>query len=276
MNPTFTNVSGLDTLAQDISDVEWTHWADLVNIYGTDETGLRAGPVGQRGRPVRPAGVRRRRDLRRGVRGPQRHGRWLESDRRHGPEGFPFTTTSPTPANFDPWSRRNAIPVDGDVAPRRAGDLLAIERAHTSGMVFQGDIDMPIIDWRHYLEHELDMHNTHQSFAARQRMLDADGDAGNHVVWFTDARPRRLRPDADGVRGPRRVDGEHRREPDSERGGEPARASRGLVLRDRRLAAGRRRGRLGRHPRRWTGGRVHGGVPDLHHLADRGRRADQR
>jgi hypothetical protein len=30
------------------------------------------------------------------------------------------------------------------------------------------------------------MHNSHQSFAARQRMLNADGDAGNQVIWFTD------------------------------------------------------------------------------------------
>ena len=49
-----------------------------------------------------------------------------------------------------------------------------------------GKIDIPIIDWRNYLEDELDMHNSHQSFAARQRMLNADGDAGNQVIWFTD------------------------------------------------------------------------------------------
>ena len=56
-------------------------------------------------------------------------------------------------------------------------------------MVFDGDIDIPIIDWRHYLEDELDMHHSHQSFAARQRLLDHDGDASNQVIWFTDARP---------------------------------------------------------------------------------------
>ncbi len=33
------------------------------------------------------------------------------------------------------------------------------------------------------------MHNSHQSFAERQRMLDRDGDASNQVIWFTDARP---------------------------------------------------------------------------------------
>ena len=35
------------------------------------------------------------------------------------------------------------------------------------------------------------MHNSHQSFAARQRMLNHDGDASNQVIWFTDARPAR-------------------------------------------------------------------------------------
>ena len=38
-------------------------------------------------------------------------------------------------------------------------------------------VDIPLIDWRHYLEDDLDMHNSQQSFAARQRMLNHDGDA---------------------------------------------------------------------------------------------------
>jgi hypothetical protein len=54
--------------------------------------------------------------------------------------------------------------------------------------VFVGNIDIPVIDWRHYLEHELDMHNSHQSFAVRQRMRNFDGDDSNQVIWFTDAR----------------------------------------------------------------------------------------
>src|SRR5690606_41329840 len=74
-------------------------------------------------------------------------------------------------------------------APRRSGGVAAMNAAYTSGLQFQGDIDIPVIDWRHYLEDELDMHHSHQSFATRQRMLDADGDASNQVIWFTDARP---------------------------------------------------------------------------------------
>jgi hypothetical protein len=41
------------------------------------------------------------------------------------------------------------------------------------------------------------MHNSHQSFASRQRMLNFDGDASNQVIWFTDAR---------GVSGSERFD----------------------------------------------------------------------
>ena len=51
--------------------------------------------------------------------------------------------------------------------------------------MFHGDIEIPVIDWRPYLEPWLNMHNAHQSFAARQRLLDHDGDASNQVIWFT-------------------------------------------------------------------------------------------
>ena len=118
-------------------------------------------------------------------------------------------------------------------APRREGDLSAMNAAYNRGLYFDGDIDIPLIDWRHYLEEELDMHNSHQSFASRQRMLDRDGDASNQVIWFTDARPARaVRPDARGLRGDRRVDGEHPREPGAGRGGQQAGARDRPLLHD--------------------------------------------
>ncbi len=108
-------------------------------------------------------------------------------------EGCPFVPAAcANPAQFDPWSSRNMrLSPDGGVtpAPRTTGDRQAIAAAYESGLVFQGDIDLPIIDWRHYLEDQLDMHNSHQSFAARERMLNHDRRAGNQVIWFTDARP---------------------------------------------------------------------------------------
>jgi hypothetical protein len=191
MNPTFTDVDDLDKLAQGADGVEWTHWGDMVNVYGTgpdgfarvpwDNSGVQYGLEALRAGTITPAEFL---DLNAQV------GTWQDSADMV-PEGFPYAGDL-TPENFDPWSRRNMrLSPDGGVtpAPRRTGDRAAQNAVYSTGMQFQGDIDIPIIDWRHYLEDELDMHNTQQSFAARQRMLNADGDAANQVVWFTDARP---------------------------------------------------------------------------------------
>jgi Tannase-like family of unknown function (DUF6351) len=191
LNPTFTNVSDLDKLAQGTAGVEWTHWGDTRNIYGTGDDGFSRVPwdnVGvQYGLQALVEGVitpDEFLDLNAQIGGWKRTSEMV-------PEGFPFGGPL-TPENFDPWSSRNMnLSPDGGVtpAPRTEGDVAAMHAAYTSGMEFQGDIDIPVIDWRHYLEDQLDMHHSHQSFAARQRMLDVDADAGNQVIWFTDARP---------------------------------------------------------------------------------------
>jgi hypothetical protein len=62
--------------------------------------------------------------------------------------------------------------------------VIAMRNAYEQGLYFDGDVDMPILDIRPYLEEKLDMHNSHQSFASRRRMLDHDGDASNQVIWF--------------------------------------------------------------------------------------------
>jgi hypothetical protein len=191
LNPTFTNVSDLDKLAQGTAGVEWTHAGDLVNIYGVGADGFARRPwdnVGvQYGLEAMTAGLitpTEFLELNAGV------GGWKQSAEMVT-EGFPFVGGF-TPESFDPWSSRqmNLSPDGGATpAPRTAGDVDAMRAAYEAGMYFDGDIDIPIIDWRHYLEDDLDMHHSHQSFAARQRMLDHDGDAGNQVIWFTDARP---------------------------------------------------------------------------------------
>lgn len=103
-------------------------------------------------------------------------------------------------AELDIWASGNMnLSPDGVTpAPRRSGDPVAIQNAFNKGLVFSGrnpdtgdEFDLPVIDWRHYLEEELDMHNSHQSFAARQRLINARGDYDNQLVWFTDGRPAR-------------------------------------------------------------------------------------
>jgi hypothetical protein len=168
----------------------WTHWEDLKNIYGV-------GPNGYARQTWDNVGVQYGlQALTDGNITPQefldlnaRVGSWKDPQ-DFVQEGRPFLPVG----DFDPWSSRNMrLSPDGGItpAPRHEGDLAAMRAAYRHGLYFDGDIDIPLIDWRHYLEEELDMHNSHQSFASRRRMLDKDGDASNQVIWFTDARPAR-------------------------------------------------------------------------------------
>jgi Tannase-like family of unknown function (DUF6351) len=175
----------------DQAATEWTHWADLVNIYGEDETGFARSPWSNVGVQY---GLQALRD---GAISPAEFldlnanvGSWKDS-KDMVQEGCPYIAAA-CPSSIDVWSARNQhLSPDGGATPaaRRAGNREAGFAAYRSGMVFRGKIDIPLIDWRNYLEPRLDMHNSHQSFAARQRLLDYDGDASNQIVWFTDSPP---------------------------------------------------------------------------------------
>ena len=173
--------------------VKWTHWDDLRNVYGVDADGYAKVPWDNVGvqyglRALKDGNITPAEFLKLNA----TVGSW-KNTKDMVQEGCPFIPAlCSNPAQFDPWSRRNMrLSPDGGVtpAPRREGNMDAANAAYTSGLVFRGDIDIPVIDWRHYLEHRLDMHNSHQSFASRKRMLNFDGDASNQVIWFTDARP---------------------------------------------------------------------------------------
>ena len=134
--------------------------------------------------------------------------------------------------------------------------------AYREGLYFDGDIDIPIIDWRPYLEERLDMHNSHQSFASRQRMLDHDGRASNQVIWFSGPDDSRIL-EAFGVMDEWLLD---RRPPEA--------TDRCFTNTGTEIARGSRvwDGILNSRP----DGVVHDGVPDPLDLAHRGRRADPR
>jgi Tannase-like family of unknown function (DUF6351) len=182
MNPLF-GTAGAGTERMDpavMAAVHWTHWEDVKNVYGVgpdgyarqtwDNVGVQYGLKALTDGNITPAEFLR---LNATV------GSWKDPGEMV-PEGPPFPGGV---GPFDPWSLRNQR--TGDPAPRREGSIAAMNAAYREGLYFDGDIDIPIIDWRPYLEERLDMHNSHQSFASRQRMLDHDGRASNQVIWFS-------------------------------------------------------------------------------------------
>jgi len=202
LNPHFGTAPGISL--PDQIGTDWTHFEDAVNIYGVAADGFAASTwdnVGvQYGLAALTSGFLNADeflDLNANV------GSW-KNEPDTVQEGCPFIfPLCPNPADLlgldpvpdiwpnllDPWSARNmALSPDGGAtpAPRREADPGAIEAAYEHGHVNVGDVQIPLIDWRNYLEGDLDMHNSHQSFAARQRLLNYDGDASNQVIWFTD------------------------------------------------------------------------------------------
>lgn len=200
LNPNFGTAPGVTPDEQ--ASTQWSHFGDLINIYGTADDGYARRTWDNVGVQY---GLRALTDgnisvddfisLNREVGGWKNEPDMVQ-------EGCPLLealcalvdpTVEPAipgvyPNQIDPWSWRNQTHEPGMTAPapRSTADPGAIEAAFDSGMVNHGDIQIPMIDWRHYLEDELDMHNSHQSFATRQRLLDFDGDASNQVIWFTD------------------------------------------------------------------------------------------
>jgi len=190
LNPKFGTAPGITPEQQ--ARVEWTHFNDVVNVYGRDpvtgfarstwdNVGVQYGLQALVDLRITPEQFL---DLNASV------GGW-KAPQDMVQEGCPYIPTA-CPADIDVWSARNmTVPGPDGVAPRTAGNVDAMRAAYRAGLVFDGRIDIPIIDWRHYLDGELDMHNARQSFASRQRIKERQGNAANQVVWFTDARPAR-------------------------------------------------------------------------------------
>lgn len=197
MNPLYGQARNQEKMQppEIMADVNWTHYDDLRNIYGVDENGNPRTLFDNVGVQY---GLQALKD------GNITAEEFLHLNRYVGgwkkpedmvQEGFPFLGTEEQvlagQIRFDPWSSANMTlsPGSGEPAPRTQGDLLAIQAAYESGMVFDGELTIPVIDWRHYLEEVLDMHNSHQSFSARQRIINRMGNSDSQVIWFTDARP---------------------------------------------------------------------------------------
>jgi hypothetical protein len=187
LNPTFTDPDMIEGLIfygyspQVIAEIHWTHWDDLRNYYGVNADGFAPIPFDNVGVQYGLADlVDGSIDKAEFLRINHCVGSWKEQADYKAfvpSEGNPFDSDN---MNRDPAACRTGTP-----SPRRAGNLWAMQAAYLSGHVFLGHLSMPVIDLRPYLEPQLDMHNVRQSFSARKRLLNGQGDSDNQVIWFT-------------------------------------------------------------------------------------------
>lgn len=164
--------------------VNWTYWDDLEAVYGHDDdgharrtwdnTGVQYGLVALRQHQIT---IEEFLDLN------ARIGGWKAPHAMQAEHVWlPFGKK--LPLWFSLWSAHNIHLGDSNrPAPRTAGSVAAMQAAYLSGQVFIGRIDIPVIDVRHYLEPQLDMHHTSASLAARLRMQQGQGHADNQLIW---------------------------------------------------------------------------------------------
>lgn len=69
------------------------------------------------------------------------------------------------------------------LAKRTSVNPAAISGAYNSGMIFTGAIDIPIIDLRHYLDDQLDIHHSWASFTSRLRIQNMMGNYDSQLIW---------------------------------------------------------------------------------------------
>ncbi|GGY35124.1 hypothetical protein GCM10011297_05220 [Bacterioplanes sanyensis] len=165
----------------------WTHWQDNQDVYGTDQDG-RAPSVWSN------AGVQYGlQALQQGHISPEQ---FLELNARIGGwkpakdmtnARFWHVSGDSRLYRFSPYGEHN-MSHSGQVmelAPRYQGNLAAAKAAYQSGNVFMGKMQIPVMDVRMYLDHELNIHHTWAAVSTRQRLLKAGTDARLQPIWIS-------------------------------------------------------------------------------------------
>ncbi len=185
-NPRYTYFASLFVPAV-VARVPWTYWDNMKSVYGTnddgfarrtfDNVGVQYGLEALKGGQITIAEFIHLND---------NIGGWLPAADMTAEKFWKSGGAQSRLADISVWSHHNMTSVASDERParRNEGDRQAMAAAYHSGQVFLGDLSVPIIDFRHYLEPELDMHHSLQSFSARLRMLRRQGNADNQIIWF--------------------------------------------------------------------------------------------
>ncbi|MBW3163486.1 DUF6351 family protein [Ferrimonas balearica] len=162
----------------------WSYWEDLHQIFGRDEDGFARTTWDNRGVQYGLAALQQGQlSVRAFLHLNRRIGGWVPA-RQMEAETLWAPLGKLLPLWLTLWGNHNVH--DGEFARRTEGDPVAIERAYRSGQVFLGYNPLPVIDLRHYLEDQLDMHHLSASFEARARIQQWHGHHDNQLIWVAD------------------------------------------------------------------------------------------
>ncbi|MCF2859766.1 DUF6351 family protein [Pseudoalteromonas sp. SMS1] len=166
-----------------VDSTHWSYWQDMSHIFGKDENnqglstwdnvGVQYGLNALKNKQI---SIEEFLDINANI------GSWKpQGEMQQESIALPFGHKIPIWLTL--WGNHNITTPIGQVAPRHIGSVQAMNKAYQSGQVFIGQVTIPIIDARHYLENELDMHHMSASFYSRLRIESANGHSENHVIW---------------------------------------------------------------------------------------------
>ena len=165
--------------------VNWTYWQDLAQIYGTDSHGFARTTWGNEGvqyglRAMQRGDI----NIEEFIHLNQYIGSWVPQDKMRKETAFtPFGMRFPIWLSL--WSRNNITEPKSHIAKRKPADAQAIVNGYKYGQIFIGKAELPILEIRHYLEDDLNMHHTLASFETRLRIQEYQGHHDNQVVWIS-------------------------------------------------------------------------------------------
>ncbi|MER2490353.1 DUF6351 family protein [Catenovulum sediminis] len=164
--------------------VHWSYWQDLVNIYGKDDKGYARHIWGNEGVQYGLNALKQGQiSLEQFIDLNQKIGSWKD-DYQMQPERVASVPFANIKVWLSLWGHHNINEPDANqVAKRQPTDHKAVENAYRYGQIFAGKADLPILDVRHYLEDQFDMHHVSASFSARMRMKTLAGHADNQIIW---------------------------------------------------------------------------------------------
>ncbi|MEW5250269.1 DUF6351 family protein [Microbulbifer sp. 2201CG32-9] len=184
-NPRFTHF--IKNYADEVAaNTHWTHWEDLRQFYGVGESGFANSVWDNEGVQYGlEALVAGQISLETFLKLNASIGGWKAPENQDD-EKLWFLNGDLVPPRLSVWSEHN-MNLGGldNPAKRSRASIEAIEGIYRSGHVFLGDVEIPIIDLRHYLDGELDMHHSLASFTSRERIRAARGHADNQLIWVS-------------------------------------------------------------------------------------------